>query len=373
MSAREQIRAWFLLFRPWSYTATLVPFLVAAGWCGGFAEWGGLDWTHGGLGLVAGLLFQATVNLLNTWGDERSGVDDAPGAIRTTPQVHDGLVSLAAVRNVALACAGVASLLGVGLCFYRAGGTWHFNGPLLAAGFLGFLGSVNYSTGVKFKYRGLGVPFVSFLMGPLEIFVAFVLLTPSFGGIFLSAELLACFLFLTLPVAALVGVVMHGNDMRDIPSDRAAGITTLASWLGPRGALAYYRFCHVLPYGVCLLLWTFFESGAFAFPPCAFLLPFLCLPLTVRTLRGAGRVYRACPENPPWRGLERASGKILFVFGTLYALSFPLVPLTAKPGRDKRVPPVSAQPRQDSHLSGGTGLSRPYWLWSESLTIRSFL
>ena len=391
MSAREQIRAWFLLFRPWSYTATLVPFLVAAGWCGGFAEWGGLDWTHGGLGLVAGLLFQATVNLLNTWGDERSGVDDAPGAIRTTPQVHDGLVSLAAVRTVALACAGAASLLGVGLCVYRAGGAWRFNGPLLAAGFLGFLGSVNYSTGIKFKYRGLGVPGVSVLMGPLEIYVAWALLAPEeapsifgFGSSCLVS--LGIFLLLTLPVAALVGVVMHGNDMRDIPSDRAAGITTLASWLGPRGALAYYRFCHLLPYGVCLLLWGLTVRRACVLPFCAFLLPFLCLPLTVRTLRAAGRVYRACPENPPWRGLERASGKILFVFGTLYALSFPLVPLTAKPGRDKRVPPASAQPgrdkrvppasaqpRQDSCLSGGTGLSRPYWLWSESLTLRSSL
>ena len=118
--------------------------------------------------------------------------------------------------------------------------------------------------------------------------------------------------------------------MRDIPSDRAAGITTLASWLGPRGALAYYRICHLLPYGVCLLLWGLTVRGACVLPFCAFLLPFLCLPLTVRTLRTAGRVYRACPGNPPWRGLERASGKILFVFGTLYALSFPLVPFLAR-------------------------------------------
>lgn len=335
MPAREQIRAWFLLLRPWSYTATLVPFLVAAGWLASGDGWRRLGWAHWGLGLVAGLLFQATVNLLNTWGDERSGVDDAPGAIRTTPQVHDGLVSLAAVRNVALVCAGAASLLGVGLCFYRAGGAWRFNGPLLAAGFLGFLGSVNYSTGIKFKYRGLGVPFVSFLMGPLEIFVASALLSPPAARtvLLLHPVFLAIFLLLSLPIAALVGVVMHGNDMRDIPSDRAAGITTLASWLGPRGALAYYRLCHLLPYGVCLVLWSFIGGRAFARPAGAFLLPFLCLPLTVRTLRAAGRAYRASPENPPWRGLERASGKILFVFGTLYALSFPLCSFLARVSR----------------------------------------
>ena len=75
------MKAWFLLFRPWSYVATLVPFLLAAGI---ELNWGNACWGYWALGLVSGLLFQATVNLLNTWGDERSGVDDVPGAIRTT-------------------------------------------------------------------------------------------------------------------------------------------------------------------------------------------------------------------------------------------------------------------------------------------------
>ena len=81
------LRAWFFLFRPWSYTATLVPFLLAAS---AFGHSDGAAWAHWAAGLFVGLLFQATVNLLNTWGDERSGVDDVPGAVRSTPQVHDG-------------------------------------------------------------------------------------------------------------------------------------------------------------------------------------------------------------------------------------------------------------------------------------------
>ena len=326
----EKLRAWLLLFRPWSYTATLIPFLLAAGLVAACGQHVHAQWMHWTLGLVAGVLFQSTVNLLNTWGDERSGVDNVPGAIRTTPQVHDGLVSLNAVLVVGLFCAAVASLVGVGLCFFPAAdGNWHFNKALLIAGFIGFLGSLNYSTGIKFKYRGLGVPFVSFLMGPLEIFVAFALLLPQAidslplfrpDFMFLTA-------LLTLPNAALVGVIMHGNDMRDIPSDRAAGIVTLASWLGPRKALSYYRICHILPHGVCLVLFALSQgvsrcAGAFDFLSCVFLLPLLCLPLTIKTLRTATTVYRACPENPPWRGLERGSGGILFVFGILYSLSF---------------------------------------------------
>ncbi len=321
---RDVLRAWFLLFRPWSYVATLVPFCVAAGaWSACALPVSRPSLLRFVLGLVVGLLFQATVNLLNTWGDERSGVDDAPGAIRTTPQVHDGLVSLNAVLAVALACAAAAGLLGVALCFMPLAWGGRFDVPLLVAGFIGCLGALNYSTGVRFKYHGLGVPFVSVLMGPLELFVALELLAPD--GVLGEMRALA-FLLLALPIAALVGVVMHGNDMRDIPSDRAAGIVTLASFLGPRGALVYYVACHVIPYAVCVVWVALERSGAAV---AWFLLPFLCLPLTVKTLRTAVRVFRSAPANPPWRGLERASGGILFVFGLLYALAFPLVSVKA--------------------------------------------
>ena len=311
------IKAWIFLFRPWSYTATLVPFLLAAA-VGLHSD--GPFWGHWAIGLVSGLLFQATVNLLNTWGDERSGVDNAPGAIRTTPQVHDGLVSLQAVLVAALACAALAGASGLALTLYRLDGIWHVNWPLFVAGFVGFLGSTNYSTGIKFKYRGLGVPFVSFLMGPLEIFVAFALLLPDKTMPLLRSLADPTFLLtaalVTLPIAALVGVIMHGNDMRDISSDRAAGIVTLASRLGPKGALRYYRFCHLLPYGIALLL-------CFTRSPWA-LLPFLVLPLSLRTLRKAALTYAQSPDNPPWRKLERASGRIHLLFGALYALAFAL-------------------------------------------------
>ena len=325
------MKDWFLLFRPWSYVATLVPFLVAAGITRSILPQGDdVRWGYWALGLVSGLFFQATVNLLNTWGDERSGVDDVPGAIRTTPQIHDGLVSMRALLAAAVTCATLAAALGVALCFYRENGVWHLNTPLLVTGFIGFLGSTNYSTGIKFKYHGLGVPFVSFLMGPLEIFVALALLHPSLARESLLMQVFPPFLFgailLTLPIAALVGVVMHGNDMRDIPTDRAAGIVTFASRLGPKGALGYYRVCHTLPYGVtlCLIAFSCFRYGYFTWTCSWFALPLLALPLSVRTVAVATKVYRSRPDNPPWRGLERASGAVLLVYGTLYALSFAL-------------------------------------------------
>ena len=309
--------AWFHLLRPWSYAATLVPFLAAAALAPGMDA----DWPRWVCGLVVGLLFQATVNLLNTWGDERSGVDGVPGAVRTTPQVHDGLVSMRAVLAAAVTCAALASAGGMLLCFRVADGEVLFNTPLLVAGALGFLGATNYSTGIKFKYLGLGVPFASILMGPLETFAAVALLDPGRAVlIFSDAGMLAVFAAWTLPAAALVGVIMHGNDMRDIPTDRAAGITTLASRLGPRGALGYYCACHVIPYAACAVLAALaaFASGIRG---ALFLVPFICLPLTARTLCAAIRAYLECPECPKWRRLERASGLVHLAFGVLYSAS----------------------------------------------------
>lgn len=323
----SRIKDWFLLFRPWSYTATLVPFLLGgAGAMYAYprCEHALVRWL---LGLFAGLLFQATVNLLNTWGDERSGVDAVPGAIRTTPQVHDGKVSMRAIFCVAVCCLVVAVAIGVSLCFYREMdppeylGNWEFCTPLFVAGVIGAFGSINYSTGIKFKYHGLGVPFVSFLMGPLEVFVAYAIAAPNeVQGVPIAVNF-SIVLLSALPVAFLVGAIMHGNDMRDIPSDRAAGIVTLASRLGSRRALIYYCFCHVAPYVLVAALTVvvcFLGDGCDGKAGLC-LLPLLAYPLSARTMRRAIKVYRENPESPAWRGLERDTGLVHLVFGVLYA------------------------------------------------------
>lgn len=313
---RAQIaRAWFFLFRPWSFTATLAPFLAAAGLVAGRA---GCHWGNWALGFLSGIFFQATVNLLNTWGDEKSGVDGAPGAIRTTPQVHEGFVKLEYVLRAGAGSAFCAAICGLLACFYRSPGGWHFNVPLLVTGLVGAVGATNYATLLRFKYLGLGVAFSGFFMGAVEFFAAFFLLTPSGAPAFWGLSPLAALPFAAAPLVLLIGVILHGNDMRDMPSDRAAGIRTFALTAGPKGALLYYFFAHAAAYAVPLAL-------AVSVSPWG-LLPFACAPLTVRTMRTALRVYRENPDLPQWRGLERASGGILTVFALLYALALFLLP-----------------------------------------------
>ena len=118
---------------------------------------------------------------------------------------------------------------------------------------------------------------------------------------------------------------MHGNDMRDIPTDRAAGIVTLASSLGSKGALVYYWVAHIVPHAICLVMSVLIGVTVLLPLGVIMLLPLLSLPITVRTLFVATRTYRANPLSPPWRGLERMSGGIHFVFGLLYATALEML------------------------------------------------
>ena len=323
----SRVKTWFFLCRPWSVTATLVPALFAIGLAGRDPLF---SWGRWCLALAAAIPLQIACNLLNTWGDDRSGVDAVEGAVVTTPQLRDGLVTSRQVFLAAAGCLAATCALGLPLLVFRRAADLSFNWGVALAAAIGFLGATNYATGFKFKYRGLGVPFVFFLMGSIECFGFYAAsvpslvpppdLLPAYGKMQL-ARTCAEFLLLTLPINCLVAVIMHGNDMRDIATDTAAGITTTASRLGPLGALVLYWILHLVPSLFCLTTCAVHLADAYRPPVLPWLIPLIVLPLTARTLAKATCVYRTAPTNPPWRGLERASGGIHCLFGILYALA----------------------------------------------------
>ena len=312
---RSRLKTWFFLCRPWSVTATFVPALFVLGLAGRDPHF---SWRRWCLALAAALPLQIACNLLNTWGDDRSGVDAVADAVVTTPQLRDGLVTSRQVFGAAAGCLAATCALGLPLLVFWRDVALAFNWGVALAAAIGFLGATNYTTGFKFKYRGLGVPFVFFLMGSIECFGFYAASVPRLVP---PPDLLPAFLVFTLPINCLVAVIMHGNDMRDIATDTAAGISTTASRLGPRGALVLYAILHLFPLLFCVTMCAVRLADAYRPPALPWLIPLLVLPLTARTLAKAVRVYRTNPSNPPWRGLERASGGIHCLFGILYALA----------------------------------------------------
>ena len=47
---------------------------------------------------------------------------------------------------------------------------------------------------------------------------------------------------LSLPVALLVDAILHANNMRDVPQDKAAGVLTLAGAVGEKAARSLFAF-----------------------------------------------------------------------------------------------------------------------------------
>lgn len=330
METRSKFGHWVHLFRIFSLTATLMPILMA--FCLN-VMWP--VWTHQPsaipfsvqiLHLVVALIscgsLQICCNLLNTWGDFRSGVD-TPERLPSRSELVKGVFTPQQVLGMAMLFFTVGSLAGAYLVFCC------YTPSLLVYAILGIAGSVNYSTGIRFKYRGLGVPFVFFLMGIWLILAADL----CFGGqlntlLFSSVKGFFFALCTLLPISCLVSNIMHANDMRDIEDDHAAGIRTCATLLGTRGAAFLFAAFHLLPIiGVLgmLILWPSVTQCSIQ-AKCMFLvLPLLLLPLSLKVLAEAKRGLPVVPHQKSWAGLLAQTARLHLLTGLLQSISFLLI------------------------------------------------
>lgn len=299
------VKEWFIAMRPWSFTAAFVPVAVATAlaWSQGFFNpWRFL------LTALGGISIQAGTNLINTYGDYRSGVDTVASA-HTCPQLVTGAMQPEAMKRAGLFAFVFAAAIGLWL-------SWICGWEVLAVGLLGILGGYTYTAGpFPFKYRGLGSIFVFFLMGPLMVWPAWFIQT----GLYSWTPVLVA-----IPVGFLVSAILNGNDVRDIAHDRKAGIVTLATGVGCCSGLRLQRLLYRGAF-ISLLILT-----ALKILPATALLPFILLPVFRKTLRiiseaEAGREERLLR-------LEAMAAEFHFKFGLLLAAGLALHPWLAGKG-----------------------------------------
>lgn len=232
--------------RIWSLTATTMPVALGAVLA---RQDGHFSWLLVGLMVLCGWALQLATNLLNTYGDGVSGVDkDKPPCPLPLPSV----------------CRAGYFLLVVGIAL-AAIILWLSTWKLLFFALAGIAGATCYTTRF-FKYAGLGVPGVFLLTGPLQVLAVYYALTQDLS--------LKAFL-LSLPVGCLVAAILHGNDLRDIATDRTAKIKTFSLLTGERFAFGLYVFLNLAPYVLMVILMVLYS------PVYAFLPPFLALPMAV--------------------------------------------------------------------------------------------
>lgn len=289
---------YFLLTRPWTFTATLMPFLMALALCHKLYafEFAPITWIRWAMALIAGEALLAATNLFNTWGDEKSGVDRVPGAHLTTPQIQRGEVTLKETFWFSVICVAVFVVLGAPLLFWP-----QFDWILGILALVGAVLALNYSTGIKYKYMGLGVIIVGILEGPFYVWVVMrILMGNAWGGTL--NDWTQCFA-LSSPLIFLLTAMLHGNDMRDIATDKQAGIRSVAMMLGYRGSLILYIICHTVPYAIAV--WYGMWGALVAVP--------LSLRLIYKAIRNSA--------SHDWRGLEEGSGPVHLFFSLGYTIS----------------------------------------------------
>ena len=284
------VRIWLLAIRPATLPAALSGVVVGLGATLAVDAPFRLDTALGCLAVA--LLLQITANLSNDLSDFRKGADtpDRTGPIRVAAA---GLVT---PRQLEVAIALVIGLAGVvGLWLTTVGGP-----VLLLVGVLAVVASLAYTGGPwAYGYRGLGEVFVFVFFG----FVAVV------GTAYLQAgRVEPLFWVAAMPVGALTTAILVVNNLRDIPTDTAAGKRTLAVMLGVHrtrleyAALLFMAF--VIPVALVVV-----GRGL------PVLLPLLALPLASPLLR----TVRTFSEPRQLNLILKGTARLALVYGVLFA------------------------------------------------------
>ena len=283
--------AWLLASRPATLPAAAIPVLVGAAAAAG--ERGVFRPIVFLATLLAALLIQVGTNFANDYSDFHRGADHEGrlGPVRVT---QSGLLSQDAVRRGIVVTFGLATVVGA---YLVSVGGW----PIVAIGLVSIACGLAYTGGPwPFGYHGLGDVFVFLFFGIVAVTGTAYLQTGEWSRFALVAS---------VPIGLLVTSILVINNLRDLPTDSAAGKRTLAVRIGEKATRAQYTVCVVASYAVVAAL-ALGDPGRRAF-----LLPWLSTPLAVLLVRRVHGGVAGRDLNP----VLGQTGMLLLLFGALFA------------------------------------------------------
>lgn len=267
----HSVGAWVQVFRPFSYTASIIPVLLGAALAVYLEQ--SAQWILLPLIVIASVLLQGGTNLVSEYFDYKKGVD-RPQTYGSSRVLVEQLLTPKTVLLVGLGCFVLTAA--IGLVFIAIIG-W----PIFIIGVIGLAGGFFYTaTPAAYKYFGLGDLFVFCLMGPLMVIGSFLVLT---GGYSYKV------LLISLPVGFLVAAILSGNNLRDIVHDRQAKINTAATVLGHRWARWEYTALITSAYIAMLTM------VGFRILPLWSLLTLLTVPPAIKNIKTA---LQSCAGQP---------------------------------------------------------------------------
>ncbi len=289
--AWRRFRGWTEISRPFSFTISLIPVLVAAALAHTAGE---LNLRLAVITLAASMLLQTGSNVINEIYDVRNGVDSITSP-RASQALLKGRIKEKNAFRLAFVCFSLAIIFGLYLVVQRGWG-------IAVIGIIGMILGYGYTAPpLQYKYKALGIPMVFLVFGPLMTMGAYYAITGKFGWVALAAS---------LPLGLLVAAVAHGNEWRDIADDARYGIGTYSTKVGRKWAHLTYIALVTAAYIVVVIGILIHDF------PSASLLALLSLPYFVRLIRsaemGSNGLQRAIAR------IDLETARLQAVFGVLF-------------------------------------------------------
>lgn len=196
--------------RPKTLTAAVAPVMVGTAAADTFIAWRAVA------ALVVAVSVQVAVNYANDYFDGVAGVD-TDARVGPRRAVAAGLIAPGDMKRAIAACFLVTGVAGLALA---AATSWW----LLAVGVACFAAALGYSGGPR--------PYASLAVGEVFVFVFFGLVA-TIGSAYVQDErIVRTAVVAAIPVGLFAVAILVANNLRDIPTDTAAGKRTLAVVLG---------------------------------------------------------------------------------------------------------------------------------------------
>ncbi len=275
---------WVIGARPRTLPAAAVPVAIGAACAVGA---GSVVWWRVAVAFVVGLALQVGVNYANDYSDGIRGTDDARvGPVRL---VASGLRPPPAVKRAAFIALGVAAVAGLALAATTSWWLLLVGGAAIAAAWF-------YTGGPRpYGYAGLGEVFVFVFFG----------LVATVGTTYVAVErITGLSVVMGCAAGCLSCALLVINNLRDIPSDAAAGKRTLAVRLGDAGTRVLYLVLLAAAFALVVI--------AAAWRPWV-LITLLAAVLTAAPIRAVRRGAR----GPALIAVLGATGRLQLAFGAL--------------------------------------------------------
>ena len=282
MTTREQ---WIAGARPKTLPAAIAPVLVGTSFAGYNASF-----LHTFLALAVALSLQIGVNYANDYSDGIKGTDfDRVGPMRL---VGSGAATADSVKKAAFISFFVAAIAGLILASRTS---W----LLIILGAICIIAAWTYTGGPK--------PYGYQAMGEVSVFIFFGVVA-TVGTYYVQTESVSREVILaSFAMGALACAILVLNNLRDLPSDEAAGKKTLAVVMGDKSTRDLYKWLmfFALVISVALALFSFY-----------YLFALLSLPLVSKSVRAVS----AGARRGELISLLAKTGRIQIIYSV--ALSF---------------------------------------------------